>query len=129
MTHEERSKKLTSVQSRFVDEYLSDPTDGGEAYMRANGTTNKKSATVQASKLLKMPKIQEALKNRAKDILGVMEARIIQNVEFWLEIRDDKENRTADRMKASENLGKYMQMFVEKKDVNVTAQVQIVDDI
>ena len=102
MTHEERSKVLTPVQSRFVDEYLKDPTDGGEAYMRANNTTNKKSATVQASKLLKMDKVKDALKDRAKDVLGFLEARIIQNVEFWLDIRDDTDNRTADRMKASE---------------------------
>ena len=129
MTMEEQRKKLTPVQNKFVDEYLADPSDGGKAYMRASGGTNKKSATVQASKLLKLPKIQNALKDRAKDVLGVLEARIIQNVEFWLEIRDTKENRTADRMKASENLGKYMQMFVEKKEIALEAQVKIVDDI
>ena len=53
----------------------------------------------------------------------------MENITFWLEIRDNAENRTADRMKASENLGKYMQMFVEKKEVQVEAAVQIIDDI
>ena len=129
MTNEEKRRNLTPVQARFVDEYLADPSDGGEAYMRASNTTNKKSATVQASKLLRMDKIQDALKLRAKSTLGLLEARIIQNVEFWLEIRDDKANRPADRMKASENLGKYMQMFVEKKEIDISAQVVIVDDI
>ena len=129
MTMEEKRKELTSVQRKFVDEYLKDPSDGGEAYMRANGSTNKKSASVQSSKLLKLPKIQEALKATAKDILGVLEARIIQNVEFWLEIRDNKEGRSADRMKASEYLGKYMQMFIEKKEVDISGKVQIVDNI
>ena len=129
MSNDIRSTKLTPVQVKFVEEYMKDPLDGGEAYMRANGTTNKKSASVQASKLLKMDKIQAALKLQAKNALGLLEARIIQNVEFWLDIRDDKENRPADRMKASEILGKYMQMFVEKKEIDVTAQVSIVDDI
>ena len=129
MTHEERSKKLSPVQSKFVTEYLADPSDGGEAYMRAAGTSNKKSASAQASKLLKMDKVQAALKARAKSTLGLLEARIIQNVEFWLGIRDNEENRTADRMKASENLGKYMQMFVEKKEITADIQVQIIDDI
>jgi hypothetical protein len=32
-------------------------------------------------------------------------------------------------MKASEYLGKFMQMFIEKKEIDITAQVQIVDDI
>lgn len=169
-TMEDKRKDLTSVQKKFADEYLLDPSDGGAAYMRASGSTNKKSSSVQASKLLKLPKMQEYLKDQAKSYLGVMEARILQNVEFWLGLRDGNlpgESReptvskrelielldtfgagkelmeavnelfvylhstikVADRMKASENLGKYMQMFVEKKEVSVEGQVRIVDDI
>ena len=37
--------------------------------------------------------------------------------------------KTADRLKASEHLAKYAQMFVEKKQIETTATVQIVDDI
>lgn len=37
--------------------------------------------------------------------------------------------KITERLKASENLGKYAQMFVEKKEVEVTAAVTIVDDI
>ena len=130
MTHEEKSKSLSSVQKLFVEEYLKDPSDGGAAYQRANpNSKSKKAASVAASKLLRMPKIQEALRASAKDILGVLEALIIQNVEFWLEILDDKEGRSADRMKASEYLGKYMQMFIEKKEVDISGKVQIVDNI
>ena len=131
MTMDEHRKTLTKVQFRFVEEYLKDPSDGGEAYMKANGTTNKKSASVQASKLLKMDKVQDAMKDMAKSYLGVLEARIMQNVEFWLDIRDNKvgDVRTTDRMKASEYLGKYMQMFIEKKEISGNVAVQIVDDI
>lgn len=130
MTHEERANKLSPIQQKFVDEYMKDPSDGGAAYMRATpNCATKKSAAVQASKLLAMDKVQNAMKDNAKSILGFLEARIIQNVEFWLEIRDDKEARNADRMKASEYLGKYMQMFIEKKEIDVQGKVQIVDDI
>ncbi len=38
-------------------------------------------------------------------------------------------HKTGDRMKASEYLGKYAQMFVERKDVKVEASVQILDDL
>lgn len=120
---------LTKLQRAFVEEYLVDPSDGGAAYIRANPKVSKASAKVAASKLLSMDKIQEALKTVAKSKLGVLEARIMQNIEFWLDIRDNPNNRPADRMKASENLGKYMQMFVEKKEVSVEASVKIVDDI
>jgi len=166
MTMDEHRKTLTKVQFRFVEEYLKDPSDGGEAYMKANGTTNKKSASVQASKLLKMDKVQDAMKDMAKSYLGVLEARIMQNVEFWLNIREGKVEgagkgrlislkevlelvedealqkeikklqwyevdtvRTTDKMKASEYLGKYMQMFIEKKEISGNVAVQIVDDI
>ena len=115
---------------KFVNEYLLDPSDGGAAYLRANPNCNtKKSASVQASKFLKTPKIQKALEEAAQDALGTRKVAILKNIDFWLEMRDDKANRPADRMKASENLGKYMQMFVEKKEVDVKSQVQIVDDI
>lgn len=168
-TMEDKRKDLTNVQKKFADEYLLDPSDGGAAYLRANPKlSNKKSASVAASKLLKMPKMQDHLKDQVKSYLGVMEARILQNVEFWLDIRDGKApgmgegkliplskvqeilthssekinkqiteldtfeipyGRIVDRMKASENLGKYMQMFVEKKEIDITSAVTIVDDI
>jgi len=169
MTIEERKNHLSPLMDKFADEYLVDPSDGGAAYMRANSKcSNKKSASVQASKFLKMEKVQNALKDRAKNKLGVLEARIMQNIEFWLEIRDGTtpgvgegslvsltkvqeilehlpektlkkifelptynvpDGRVVDRMKASENLGKYMQMFVEKKEISLEGQVIIKDDI
>ena len=130
MTHEERKDKLSPLMERFVQEYVQDPSDGGAAYLRANkNCTTKKSASVQSSKLLKLPKIQKALEEVAKDALGSRKVAILKNIDFWLDIRDDTSNRPADRMKASENLGKYMQMFVEKKEVDITAQVKIVDNI
>lgn len=128
-TMNDKRKTLTPVQKRFVEEYLRDPSDGAAAYMRASKSNNKKSCGVQASKLLKLPKITEALENAAQETLGTRKVAILKNVDFWLEIRDDKEARTADRMKASENLGKYMQMFVEKKEISGDVQVKIVDDI
>ena len=129
-TMEDKRKNLTTVQKNFGIEYLKDPSDGGAAYLRANPKLrNKKSASVAASKLLKMPKMQEFLKEKAEDMMGPVQARILKNVEFWLQIRDDTEASTRDRMKASENMAKYMQMFVERKEVSVEGQVQIVDNI
>lgn len=128
MTLEEQRKNLTPIQRKFIKEYPLD-FNGTEAYMRASGTTKRKSAGVQAAKLLKMPKIKESLDIYIEDQLGPQEKRLLENVKFWEAIRDDPESRTADRMKASENLAKYSQMFVERHDYNVSAQVQIVDDI
>ena len=128
MTQEERSKKLTRIQANFVKEYPLD-FNGTEAYLRASKTTNKKSASVQASKLLKLDKVKDALQVYIEDQLGPHEKRLLENVTFWEKIRDDPSSRVADRMKASENLAKYSQMFVEQRNVNVSGQVKIVDDI
>jgi len=128
MTHEEQSKKLSPTQRRFAQEYAID-FNGQAAYMRATGNTNKKSAGVQASKLLKIEKVKEYLEEYVKEILGPQEKTLLGNVDFWVKVRDDTNARTADRLKASENLARYAQMFVEKKEVSLSAQVQIVDDI
>lgn len=131
MTHEERSKQLTALQKRFVREYPID-FNGTEAYLRASGTTNRKSASVQGSKFMKMPKISEAIEAYVKDLLGPQEQELLGNVDFWRQVRDGRiEARTADRLKASEMLAKYQQMFVDRSDVRHSGQmqVQIVDDI
>ena len=166
MTHEQQNKELTKLQARFVKEYPLD-FNGLQAYLRASGTTNKKSAAVQASKMLKIDKIKEALEVYIEEQLGPQEKRLLENVKFWEGIRDDTfhgtfvlledvldllkvngldqevvmgefeelptreipRNRTADRIKASESLAKFAQMFVDTRNINMSGTVQIVDDI
>jgi hypothetical protein len=130
MTHEESSKTFTPVQARFVKEYPID-FNGTEAYLRASKSKGmtRKSASVQACKLLKVPKIKEAIEAYVQEQLGPQEKDLLGNVQFWIKIRDNEEARPADRLKASEMLAKYRSMFVERKDVTVTAAVQIVDNI
>lgn len=122
--------KLTPLQKKFVKEYPKD-FNGTQAYLRASGTTNYKSASVQATKFLKMDKIKEAVQNYVQEELGPHEQELLGNVKFWREIRDNPEARPADRLKASEMLAKYQQMFVDRSDVRHSGQVQvqIVDDI
>ena len=128
MTHEEKAQKLTPMQRRFAQEYATD-FNGQAAYMRATGNTNKKSASVQASKLLKIAKVYSYMEEYVKEILGPQEKTLLGNVKFWVDVRDNEEARTADRLVASQNLAKYAQMFVEKKEIDLHAKVLIVDDI
>ena len=162
MTNERSSEVMTKKQKTFAKKYVTNFI-GSEAYMFAYDTNNKKSAGVQACKLLKIPKIKEYIDAYVQEQLGPLEKDLMGNVKFWIELRDAKVNgigklisldkvlelipdklreeilelevheipdaRPADRLKASEMLAKYRAMFVEKKDISVTAQVQIVDDI
>ena len=171
MTNKESDEKMTRLQQRFGREYIIDFM-GTDAYVRASGKSNRKSAAVQASKLLKMPKVDAFIKAYAQEQLGPLEKDLLGNVNFWIEVRDKTndhvgtlvslqkvidlilehtisseeakrvikeiqklhsyklpEARTADRLKASEQLAKYRSMFVEKKDVHHDIAVTIVDDI
>lgn len=129
MTFEDQRKTLTPLQKRFVKEYVID-FNGTEAYLRASTSKNRKSASVQASKFMRLPKINEAIEAYVKDLLGPQEQELLGNVDFWRKVRDGEiEARTSDRLKASEMLAKYQQMFVEKHDYNVEGVVKIVDDI
>lgn len=175
-TFEEQRKTLTTVQRKFVKEYAVD-FNGTEAILRARGTLNptksqRKAASVAASKYMTMPKIKEAVEEYIKEALGPHEKHLKENVDFWIMVRDGtvpgenkglsiqlkavKETleangykkgdqlfdelvnlpnykvsltRTSDRLKASEALAKYQQMFVERKEVAVEGAVQIIDDI
>lgn len=128
MTHEESKEKLTPLEQRFVNEY---PLDwvGSAAYMRASKLTNKKSAGVQACKLLKKDKIKNAIAEFIQDTLGPPQKRLKENVEFWEMIRNSEKATMASRMKASEYLAKFDSQFVERKEVAVEGQVVIVDNI
>ena len=127
-TFENQRKELTAVQKRFCKEYPID-FNGQAAYMRASGSTNKKASGVAASKLLKLPKVKEYIEAYVQEQLGPLEKDLLGNVRFWIEIRDNKDARPADRLKASEMLAKYRSMFVEKKEITADIAVQIVDDI
>jgi len=129
MTHENSGKTLTALQKRFCKEYPID-FNGAAAYTRATkGSVKKKSAGVQASKLLKVPKVKEFIEAYVQEQLGPLEKDLLGNVRFWISIRNDVEARPADRLKASEMLAKYRSMFVEKKEISGNVAVQIVDDI
>lgn len=118
----------TPTEKKFVHEYVQD-FNGAQAYMRATGGTNAKSASVQASKFLKKPRVKTYLEAYTKELLGPKEKTLLGNIDFWVGVRDDPQARLADRLKASESLARYAQMFVEKSEVDLAAKVQIVDDI
>tara|TARA_B100000768_G_C11276965_1_gene376442 strand:- start:1625 stop:2251 length:627 start_codon:yes stop_codon:yes gene_type:complete len=54
---------LTEKQSLFIIEFMID-LNGTQAWMRATGCENKKTAGTESSKTLKIPKVREALKQQ-----------------------------------------------------------------
>lgn len=56
-----KNNNLTIRQLKFVEEYVKNQFNGSLSYRIAFGTDNHKVSTVEASKLLKLPKIQDAI--------------------------------------------------------------------
>lgn len=128
MTHEESKKNMTPKMKQFCKEYVID-FNGQRAYLASYDCKSKKSASVQASKLLKDPRISEYMEAYVQEQLGPLEKDLLGNVKFWIEMRDDSSASPSARLKASEHLAKYRSMFIEKKEIDVSGQVQIIDDI
>jgi phage terminase small subunit len=78
----------TPTEKKFVHEYVQD-FNGAQAYMRATGGTNAKSASVQASKFLKKPRVKTYLEAYTKELLGPKEKTLLGNIDFWVGVRDD----------------------------------------
>lgn len=124
------------MRERFVQEYLKDPTSGKAAAIRAG--YSERSAKGTASRLLQEPDIaarvdqmrQEAqarteitvdyvLRNLKENLERCMQARPV--VDFRGNVSEGEWTHDAkEANKACELLGKYLGMYTEKKQLNVT---------
>lgn len=102
---------LTAKQKAFCHEYLVD-FNGTQAAIRAGYSKN--TAQEISSENLSKPIIKKYVQELCDEITGNTNKIIIENVRFWEETRDDPECSKADRLKASDLLGKYKAMFTEK---------------
>jgi len=69
---------LTVLQTQFIDNYLANGGNGKRACISAGYA--EKSASVQASKLLKLPHIQQALLKGTAESIGIASAKAVQKL-------------------------------------------------
>ena len=69
---------LTDLQMQFVDNYLTNGGNGKRACIDAGYSD--KNASVQASKLLKLPHIQQALMKGTAEHIGIASAKAMQKM-------------------------------------------------
>lgn len=124
MAIEKKEKPLTEKQERFVENYVTDPLqNAGRAIKRAGYNPKNNSVAAQmGAHMLRDPRIQKRIAEigsrameEVKDEHGVTLTvkRIIQRL--WEEATDFSVNASASsRVRASELLGKYRQIFTEK---------------
>ena len=72
------NQSLTLLQQSFVDNYLANGGNGKQACITAGYSEN--SAHVQASKLTKLPHIQQALLKGTAEAIGLGSAKAVQKL-------------------------------------------------
>lgn len=142
---------LTNKQQAFVDEYLVD-FNATQAAIRAGYSPNGVEST--ASKLLRNPKVAEAVKQRTEQKQSKLIADQTEILEMLTSIARGNEQPfnstvkkvingevekkstegastppTEERLKALELLGKANAMFTDKQQVEAVETVQFIDDV
>ncbi len=126
-------KPLTKQQEMFCRAMVVPGATQTTAYIEAYGNT--KTARVQGCKLMRNPAILERieeLREEAKQRIAEAVAKREEIAEFFTKIMrgETTYDKTSDRIKAAELLGKYQNMFVEKVDVNANmldVNISVVD--
>ena len=111
---------LTTLQERFVDEYISRPANAAQAYITAGGAPN--SAKISACKLLKHPKVQEALDRQQERLRREFN---VSRESIYSELRsiiDNPETNTTEMLRAIDMLcrmfGLYNQIAASHNDAS-----------
>lgn len=132
--------KLKPRQEAFCIEFAKSG-NATQAYKSAFGTTNEKTAGVQASRLLKKPSVQERLKEIQDEIASVKIADVRELQERLTAIarrelyetvilpngeQVQKQTTIKDALKALELLCRIQGLFVTKQELNVQSNVPIV---
>lgn len=114
--------KLTEKQKNFCEFYSKDPTNGTKAAQLA-GYAKGASSEVEASRMLRNPKIQKYLKELSKPkekIEKAKKASMDQVHEFWFDILTGKvEADINQQLKASEYVAKVNAAFTENTNTTL----------
>ena len=106
--------ELNSKQRAFVEAY-----DGNGKETAIAVGYSKKTAEQQASRLLSLVKVKEAILEREARENKDRVATRVERQEFWTKMLNDPEVRPADRLKASELLGRSQADFTDRKEIEV----------
>jgi len=105
--------KLTAKQQRFVDAY-----DGNATQAAIAAGYSEKTAAFIGAENLKKPKILAEIKTRETVRRTPMIASREERQALWTKIMRDKGEKTQDRLRASELLGKSEADFIERQEIS-----------
>ena len=106
---------MTTKETLFVSEYLKSFNATQSAI---NAGYSEKTAKEIGHQNLSKLHIQEAIKAGLEEIIGPNERIVKENVELWRAIMVDPEAKPNEKLKASELIGKYAMMFVDRQEIS-----------
>lgn len=104
--------ELTPKEMRFAEEYVKD-FNGAEACRRA-GIGDPKTAPQSAQRYIKKPQVQAYIQKLMIKTSEQCQTEVNDLMEFWTKIMLDPNESTANRLKASDYLGKVLGAFTIK---------------
>lgn len=113
---------MTTKQKLFCQEYILD-FNATQAAIRAK--YSEESAGTIGNENLQKPEIKTEISRLVTEVVGNKNKIIVENIRFWIDIRDNPESNETNRLKASEHLGKYIAMFTDKQVIDINAAIQV----
>lgn len=116
--------KLTEKQQRFVDAY-----DGNATQAAIAAGYSKKTARMMGRENLTKPYILAEIRNRETKRRTPMIASREERQAFWTEIMRDRQEKTQDRLKASELLGKSEADFIDRQELTGVNGAPLIESV
>ena len=106
---------MTDIQVIFIERYLVH-FNSARAAIEA-GYSEDTARNIGCENLTK-PYIKEAIDKRIQEIIAKTDDKRTELINFWRGILADNNASENHKMKASENLGKYLAMFTERLEIS-----------
>ena len=117
---------MTEKMELFCLEYMKD-FNATQAALRAG--YSKRTARSIGSENLAKPDIKERIDELKQELISDKDKIILENLLFWQKMRDSSKEKSSDRIKASENLGRYVAMFKDRIDIDAYLKVEEVEPV
>lgn len=118
-------KKPNNKQSIFIERYLLH-FNASRAAREAG--YSEKTANVIGYEILTKPYIKNVIDRRIKETVAQTDEKKACLINFWTAVINDETSSAASKLRASDLLGKYLSMFIDRVEVTGDIQVVKIDD-
>lgn len=103
-------RELNPRHRKFINAYIKNNFNGKQAYLEVYPESGEEAGETSASRLLAQPEIQEAFNERMEE-LQIKDLITVESILLRLAKLSTESPRPADKIRATELLGKYLAMF------------------